>query len=216
MSTKTTNYEFIKPEKTDPADITATNENWDKLDEALRKRRTDLSMDGNRITDVAEPESRHDVATRGFVEDFSLEGSTYVAVDEKNDGNVILRPYVPLVDDPADYIVEQGVKNNWTYRKWNSGIAECWCLVKSTDTPSWSDSQVVAQRQLPFYLHRHDSDFVINVSGYQEGIIESYITTAVITESNGNTIASAYMKCLNQSYSEHPCYFNFNIKGRWK
>jgi hypothetical protein len=25
-----------------------------------------------------------------------------------------------------DYIVEQGVSGIWTYRKWNSGIAECW------------------------------------------------------------------------------------------
>lgn len=27
----------------------------------------------------------------------------------------------------ADYIVEQGTSNNWIYRKYNSGVAECWC-----------------------------------------------------------------------------------------
>lgn len=26
----------------------------------------------------------------------------------------------------VDYIVEQGFTNGWYYRKWNSGIAECW------------------------------------------------------------------------------------------
>ena len=26
----------------------------------------------------------------------------------------------------VDYIVEQGISGRWTYRKWNSGIAECW------------------------------------------------------------------------------------------
>ena len=26
----------------------------------------------------------------------------------------------------ADYIVDQGTEDIWTYRKWNSGIAECW------------------------------------------------------------------------------------------
>lgn len=26
----------------------------------------------------------------------------------------------------ADFIVEQGTSGIWTYRKWNSGIAECW------------------------------------------------------------------------------------------
>ena len=25
-----------------------------------------------------------------------------------------------------DYIVEQGISGIWTYRKWESGIAECW------------------------------------------------------------------------------------------
>lgn len=36
MSTKTTNYEFVKPELTDTADVTATNTNWDKVDETLK------------------------------------------------------------------------------------------------------------------------------------------------------------------------------------
>ena len=28
----------------------------------------------------------------------------------------------------ADYVVEQGISGIWTYRKWNSGIAECWSI----------------------------------------------------------------------------------------
>lgn len=30
----------------------------------------------------------------------------------------------------ADYIVEQGTSGDWTYRKWNSGIAECWAYFR--------------------------------------------------------------------------------------
>ena len=26
----------------------------------------------------------------------------------------------------ADYVIEQGTSGIWTYRKWNSGLAECW------------------------------------------------------------------------------------------
>ena len=26
----------------------------------------------------------------------------------------------------VDYVVEEGTSGIWTYRKWNSGIAECW------------------------------------------------------------------------------------------
>ena len=28
----------------------------------------------------------------------------------------------------ADYVIEQGTSGDWTYRKWNSGVAECWML----------------------------------------------------------------------------------------
>jgi hypothetical protein len=35
LSTTTPNYGLIKPELTDPANITVMNENWDKIDELL-------------------------------------------------------------------------------------------------------------------------------------------------------------------------------------
>ncbi len=36
----------------------------------------------------------------------------------------------------ADFVVEQGISDGWTWRKWNSGIAECWCK-KSLDVGEW-------------------------------------------------------------------------------
>lgn len=38
MSTNTTNYKLVKPELTDTADITQTNQNWDIIDEELAKK----------------------------------------------------------------------------------------------------------------------------------------------------------------------------------
>ena len=32
----------------------------------------------------------------------------------------------------ADYVVEQGISGIWTYRKWNSGIVECWGYYEET------------------------------------------------------------------------------------
>ena len=34
----------------------------------------------------------------------------------------------------ADYVVEQGTSGIWTYRKWNSGIAECWTTSRLNTT----------------------------------------------------------------------------------
>lgn len=42
----------------------------------------------------------------------------------RNDLMAILNEVLPTA--AADYIVEQGTSGIWTYRKWNSGIAECW------------------------------------------------------------------------------------------
>ena len=37
----------------------------------------------------------------------------------------------------VDYIVEEGTEGIWTYRKWNSGVAECWGTMTQNIT-SWS------------------------------------------------------------------------------
>ena len=53
------------------------------------------------------------------------------------DGTVRYRtPAELLADLGADYIVEQGTIGIWTYRKWSSGIAECWLLKSKTVTGS--------------------------------------------------------------------------------
>lgn len=45
MSTTTTNYGLVKPDLTDAADITAMNENWNKIDSELKKK-AELGSDG--------------------------------------------------------------------------------------------------------------------------------------------------------------------------
>ena len=53
------------------------------------------------------------------------------------DGTVRYRtPAELLADLGADYIVEQGTSGIWYYRKWSSGIAECWLESELTLTGS--------------------------------------------------------------------------------
>lgn len=42
----------------------------------------------------------------------------------KEDLKNILNEVLPST--AVDYIVEQGTDGDWIYRKWNSGVAECW------------------------------------------------------------------------------------------
>lgn len=43
-------------------------------------------------------------------------------------------------NDTVDYIVEQGSTDDWIYRKWNSGIAECWRVREYTVVTDWGGS----------------------------------------------------------------------------
>lgn len=36
--------------------------------------------------------------------------------------------------EPSDYVVASGPSGKWTYRKWNSGISECWRQITGTIT----------------------------------------------------------------------------------
>ena len=56
----------------------------------------------------------------------------------------------------TDYIVSQGTQGMWTYRKWNSGIAECWgvtpyeiCTIESDPTTGLK-TQYTPTRSYPF------------------------------------------------------------------
>lgn len=51
--------------------------------------------------------------------------------------NVPVRaPSLALGGVQLDYIVEQGTKSSWLYRKWNSGVMECWRRVQITTSVS--------------------------------------------------------------------------------
>lgn len=52
-----------------------------------------------------------------------------------------------------DYVTEQGTSGGWTYRKWNSGVAECWAhfaLVNVNMTNAWGSMYESPANQLNF------------------------------------------------------------------
>lgn len=57
---------------------------------------------------------------------------------------------------PADYIVEKGTSSGWQYRKWNSGVAECWRDLSvsgaacSTAVGSWYRTAALSVGAYPF------------------------------------------------------------------
>lgn len=90
------------------------------------------------------------------------------------------KPYI-------DYVVEQGTSGIWTYRKWNSGIAECWGKSSvASNTYSANNGQKNVVVTFPFTFLSAPS---VNVSGNIAGDIH---TDFGFTES-GATNAQTYL-----------------------
>lgn len=78
-------------------------------------------------------------------------GKVYVDVNEWDND----RPYIEINGVEQDYIVEQSTSGIWTYRKWSSGIKECWGTVTHTVTvnTAWGslyESAAVGGIDFPF------------------------------------------------------------------
>lgn len=59
--------------------------------------------------------------------------------------------------EPCDYVIEQGTDGIWTYRKWNSGMAECWGVTPENSvaiTSTWGNiyvkDEAITSQKFPF------------------------------------------------------------------
>lgn len=112
----------------------------------------------------------------------------------------------------ADFVVEQGTSGIWTYRKWNSGIAECW----GTHTASLTH---YAGPYGNFYGY---SSVVAFPSGlFIERPVASHNcaigTVFAMPASNLGVSNTSYMLyALAATSGTQSCTFDIQAKGKWK
>jgi hypothetical protein len=75
-----------------------------------------------------------------------------------------------------DYIVAQGTSGNWSYRKWNSGLAECWHYKWITPTALSSTGQILTKGYTSLLTFPFDF------------INENYTAVASVAHSNGSGV----------------------------
>lgn len=81
----------------------------------------------------------------------------------------------------VDYITEAGQSGQWTYRKYKSGVAECWATIEYAATTDQYGLQSLVQ--FPFQF---SSAPVANVSGGIEGSNDGYVQYVKTTATNVN------------------------------
>ena len=99
----------------------------------------------------------------------------------------------------VDYIVEQGTDGIWAYRKWNSGIAECWGRAINCSIPAnWSTTGV--NIALPFIFKtvtnwqvQHQNYQVTNCYGYPTTVTNTYDNINIQTNASAALSTAAFM-----------------------
>lgn len=90
-----------------------------------------------------------------FTKKTYTEGQTVITADNLNAiQDELIRVGGAGTAPVADYVVAQGTSGIWTYRKWNSGIAECW--ITSTRIVSGSQSSIIGTA---YYIRATWTDF---------------------------------------------------------
>lgn len=111
----------------------------------------------------------------------------------------------------VDYIVEQGTDNGWTYRKWNSGIAECWKLISngSTAMTSAEGSGYYAPKKTYSFPSIFTAITSVSADADLHGALGGF-TISVITVSS----FSGYLWATRSITKE--TWVNAHVVGTWK
>ena len=112
----------------------------------------------------------------------------------------------------ADHVVEQGTQGDWTYRKWNSGFAECWRNVSVT--PSTVNGTNSIAMSLPFTFANTDYNVTITPAKAAMYIdrFGDCATNGAVTHTT-TTFTMAYNYAYGTAYAVS---FNVVVNGRWK
>ena len=114
-----------------------------------------------------------------------------------------------------DYIVEQGTSGIWTYRKWNSGIAECWGMASGTTTCNtvWGSSlQITPTLSAAFPSDFFVSTPCVNITSKSVG------NSSLIVFNTGVTTKDEAVFQLGRptAIASIPYAVDIQAKGRWK
>ena len=144
--------------------------------------------------------------------------STIKPVFDWGDSDFNFNVPVTINDAEVPTIVEQGEYDNWTYRKWTDGTAECWrnytistSIVNATS--GWYSSGELYGTNLyfPFTFKERPS---VNVS-----VMPTGATWAVVFPSNtgGSTSQTgSYQLMSTSSFTSKSYILSYQVKGRWQ
>lgn len=119
----------------------------------------------------------------------------------------------------GDTVIEQGEKDGWTYRKWDSGVAECWKISEFSTTINTAFGSLYCGNAFA----RVSYPFTFKEKPVENVTLQSSSTQAILyCEASGygvnGTSASARYNVFKPSAvtTEQTFYLSFHVIGKWK
>lgn len=146
---------------------------------------------------------------------------TYGTVDPTDSlvGEVYLHQYEGALE--TDYVIETGVDGQWTYRKWQSGLIECWCSVEhssiaiSNEYGSLFKSAAISPISYPsqIYFREAPVENVTSMTKNSSGVLSDIPIFTCIGANNTKNQTSRIYLCSAQKITTN-LVINYSIKGR--
>ena len=112
----------------------------------------------------------------------------------------------------CDLVVAQGTETvsgvTWTYRKWSSGIAECWTYMTGA---TGSDGRYNYTPSCPSFFT--NSQIIVNASGWSQGYVTTYAGYTRANYISNNWVIDGY---LENGAPSNSCGVCVSVKGKWK
>lgn len=115
----------------------------------------------------------------------------------------------------GDYVVERGTSGIWTYRKWASGIAECWGTSSSTQIPQGS-LYVDHTLTFPFDLYLSQGGMNVTFGANTNTIAQRNVPVPTVFAFTDTTITVREWRNINDSSGGASPSFFIRVIGKWK
>lgn len=120
----------------------------------------------------------------------------------------------------GDFVIEEGTENDWTYRKWASGIAECWKTIAHSTaiTTAWGalyHGTATTRQVYPpnLFIGKPHEQAALTAGSYQAILFPEKDGNGV----NGASASACYNVCRPSAItSTMEFYICISVKGRWK
>lgn len=127
---------------------------------------------------------------------------------------------IPTVPTMGDYVTEEGTDGNWTYRKWDSGISECWGYYDVSGVPCDTASGALyvtgaISPGMAFPTGVFTSDSTLNVQMCFHSS-QGYPAFVWIAASANPSIGATPFRLMRPTSTTISGRMEYSYKGRWK